>query len=293
MNDVQPFDLSSADEPWLDLDMEHGHPLQRGIMPIVLHRGDTWRVEGTAFAVGPQLLLTAKHNLVDANGLRGDEAHVLYIDGRNPDVSYNGGLLPVERLNTNGQTDLAALQIGLPLIDGKLLRIATLPISFAPPSPDDACLAIGYTATTAFDEQPEVVRLELAPALHTSRGRVVDVHHRGRDSSFLPFPVFHTTAHIPPQMSGSPILAGSEPDRRVVGVASTGYDVEPTAEPISYGSLLWPAAGLRMAMQNESGPVDVSLLELAQMGYLTADESVHAIELDTTDPDAWTVGLRG
>jgi hypothetical protein len=187
---------------------------------------------------------------------------------------------------------LALLQVGLPLIDGALLRIATLPLSFAAPLPDETCLAVGYTATTNFEEEPHSVRLELTPSLHASRGRVVEIHHAGRDRAFLPFPVFQTTAHIPSQMSGSPILAGSGPDKRVVGVASTGYDVDPSAEPISYGSLLWPAAGLRMTTQQEQGPADVSLLELAHMGYVTADESIHAIELDTTDPDAWTVGLK-
>jgi hypothetical protein len=283
-------EFSFNDDPFVDLPLEPGDPLQRAIMPIILRRGDVWEVAGTAFAIGPQLLFTAAHTLVDNGVVRGDEAYVLYVGGVNADGTLMGGPLPIEHVKANAGIDVALLQVRLPLIDGTMLALAVLEFSFAAPLPGEVCAVVGYTAGTRFQDLPTEARLDVTANLLASQGTVVELHHGGRDTVVLPFPVFRTTAQIRSQMSGSPIFAGSGSTKRVVGIAATSFELAEGDEHMSYGSLLWPAAALRMST---TGDVDeLSLLDLAKLGYVRADHSIDRIDVDKSNPAAWTVSFR-
>jgi hypothetical protein len=287
-----PFGWSFEAGALLDLPIDKPHPLQRSIMPVVLKRDGRWEVAGTAFVVGREVLLTAAHTIVEDGQCRGEEAYVLYVEGQYDDGNYIGGLLPIDRVNTNGFCDLAMLQVRLPLVGGVTpLNLPLLPMSFAPPAVGDPCAAIGYTAGMTFDGADDWLKLQLSPKMHATRGLVQELHHEGRDRSMLPFPVFRTSAEIKSQMSGSPILAGAGPEMRVTGVVATAYDVDPPDQPISYGSLLWPAAGLRLPFLQGSELVDTSLLELAEHGYVQV-AAADRVSVDKTNPEAWVVSVR-
>ena len=90
-------------------------------------------------------------------------------------------------------------------------------------------------------------------------------------------------------MSGSPILDASS--GKVVGIVATGYDLEDSAEPLSYGSMLWPAAGLKAEVVRQDGTeVEMSLLELARSGVTSCDDSTARVEVDKSNPD-WQISL--
>jgi Trypsin-like peptidase domain len=295
---------SFSESAFVDVDLPVGHPMYGAIMPIVVRRGTAWEVAGTAFVVGPHAALTAAHTVTAGGQSRVDEASLLFRGNRNEDGTVMGGLLPITSINVNSATDLALLTLLIPEINGESLRLTGLKLSFVEVSVGERCAVVGYTSGLRFDISDPPV-MELSPVLHASAGEVRHVHQRGRDASFLRFPSFQLSAHAPHQMSGSPILGGPGQTKAVVGVLSSGFDLGDGGEPISYGSALWPAAGLRMTLRVDEdalqaagvltelidGAGEFSLHDLARLGYVGADSSTEDVIVDKSSPDDWRVRL--
>jgi len=265
------------------------HPLQRAIMPIVLERNGRPEIVGTAFAIGSGTALTATHTLVDDGRPRGTNPGLLYIGGTHDGGNLLGGLLPILHLNFNATTDIALVRFELPLLNDEPLRHGVLSLSFESPAIDNRCLAVGYTAGFTFEPGEPLDKLSVSPKLHATKGVIQDLHHAGRDRTSLPFPVFLTDARFDSQMSGSPILSGGIGPVHVIGIVATGFEMGEGLPATSYGSLLWPAAGLRLPFLDDTGAeADKSLLEMAEAGWVKA-ESLGLVSVDKSNSDAWTV----
>lgn len=286
------FQIREEWGPFADLLQDQmPHPLQRAIMPVVVTRAGVPRIEGTAFAIGAGIALTAAHVM---SGPQPEDVRLLYIEGTNEDDSLRGLPLPLYGWGKNDKTDVAVLQIRLPEIDGEQLVHGAVPISFIPPVLGSAALAIGYTAGFEFEpgDADDPGTFSFSPRMNASQGTVQDVHLNGRDPVMIPFPAFQVDARFDHQMSGSPILAAAAPGLvRVVGLVSTSMDTE-DGVPVSHGSLLWPAASLRLAFHHEGGVrFQVSLLDLAQQGVLDIEGTEH-VEVEPAGGTAWTVHFR-
>lgn len=270
------------------------HPLHESIVPIMVIRHGELQIAGTAFFIGMAWYMTATHNLIDEGEPRTDEAYVLLPRERTGPDTFRVEPLEIRRLDTSTypSTDLAILGTGMPMRDGVLVLPPRLPISFAPPDVGDPCWVVGYTAGVAVGEMDgSTLRVTVMPTLHVSMGVVQEVSHIARDSKLVTFPHLQTSAHVPSQMSGSPVITGGGQDRRVVGVAATGYDLDPGHTPLSYISQMWPAAGLGITIDTPQGAeVRRPLLHVAQEGLIDADDSLEAVSVEETGPNVWTVG---
>ena len=71
----------------------------------------------------------------------------------------------------------------------------------------------------------------------TTRGRVVAIHHAGRDRGFCSFPCFEMSARTEPGMSGGPLF---DEDGRLCGLVFGGGLSRQDGTAIRYGTLLWP-----------------------------------------------------
>lgn len=266
------FKLSFDDAAFIDvLENTFPHVLQRGIMPILLHRHGAPQVAGTAFSIMPNVALTAAHVLVENGTLRGDPASLLYVGGTYADGGLMGGPLPIWQVNLDLATDLALLRYEMPELDGAPLRVKHLPLDFRGPAVGETCVAIGYTAGFEFEEDVQgASTLSIAPKLRASKGNIEEVHLEGRDK-MLPYPVFRTSAHIVEQMSGSPILSGGIGQHRVTGIVTTSYQLdEDGSTPISYGSLLSPALPLHLTFRVDGRERELSLREMIDRGGVIA-----------------------
>jgi hypothetical protein len=246
-------------------------PLQRVVMPIIRRRADHIDVVGTAFSIGRNLCLTATHIVEPDDEV--DEASVLYIEGSNPDGTVNGVFLPIYEVNAHlDQTDIALLTLEMPSIDGSLLQLQPLTLSFAPPPPGSSAAVVGYTAMSDFQiVDDETAKLTLMPKLNASQGEVKEHDYQGTDTPLCTFPNFRVDAQVEHQMSGSPVFTTLQGSTVVAGVASTGFDpLEDFPEPLAYASMLWPAAALQAPFNTGSGIKRISIHELAAMGWVQA-----------------------
>lgn len=286
------FTIGADLGPFADLlQLATTHELQRSVMPIVITRSGVPRIEGTAFAIGAGIAMTAKHVLTGTDPI--EDVRLLYIEGMNEDGTIRGLPLPLYSWSTDDQTDIALLQVRLPLIDGVQLVHGGVQISFAPPAVGSPAIAVGYTAGFSFrpgeGEHPGSLTLE--PKLYASRGSVHEVYAGGRDRVMLPFPAFRLDARFDHQMSGSPIWAGTNVGvHRVVGLVATS--LESDGEPVSHGSLLWPAARLPLAFLDERGErFETTLLEMGRLGRIDI-EGLDRVTVERLAERRWSVTLR-
>lgn len=282
---------------WTFINLFHSqspHPLQRTILPILVRREGSFEVAGTAFGVGPDVFLTATHTLVTDGKLRVDEAYLLFVGGTYADGSFMGGPVPIRKVNFIDSTDIALLWAPLPTVDGRSLRNGLIPLDLREPAIGAPCVAIGYTAGVKLD--PGAARppwtLTVTPKLNASEGTVEEILHEGRDRSFLRFPVLRMSARIDHQMSGSPILSGPEPGRhQCVGVVASAIDLGRSRTFTSYGSLVWPAAALRLAFDDAGSLREYSLLELAEREFVFADYQ-DGVRVEENEVSGWSVRYR-
>lgn len=248
---------------------ESPHALQRVVMPILRRRDTHIDVVGTAFSIGRNLCLTATHTVEPDEEV--DEAGVFYIHGANDDGTVNGVFLPVHEVTAHlNQTDIALLTLEMPIIDGQLLQLSPLRLSFAPPQPASPGAVIGYTAQTDFEiVDDNTANLTLIPQLNASQGEVKEHDYLGTETPLCTFPNFRIDAQVEHQMSGSPVFCIQDGATVVTGVASTGFDpLQDFPEPLAYASMLWPAAALDSAFNDGQGIKRLTLLELAQLGWI-------------------------
>lgn len=129
-----------------------------------------------------------------------------------------------------------------------------LTLSILPPAKDEKITAFGYASTSAVTEEGQQVKFCLNPS--TSIGIVTEVYPGLGDRALLSFPSFQVKTQFIGGMSGGPIFSGYDDD------------------PIAYGVVLWPMAGIRID-HNIPGVISkgpYTILELARAGLMSVND---------------------
>jgi hypothetical protein len=257
---------------------------QSAVMPLVVVGPERMTGVGTAFTISSVgLMLTARHVVEEALELceecPGAYVAVLYVaSGEGYDVpDLLGGPIPVSRGGVNKSIDIALLELTLPIIDGKPLKLPALKLSPGYPRVGEATMALGYNRLDASvtSAQTSDITVELKQRFVASRGVVTRVYGEGRDLAMIPWPCFETTGRTDPGMSGGPVLGASH--GRVCGVVCSGLHADEEVFT-SWSSALAPALALSISNQI-TGRETESVLELARRGLVDVDASVELISL--------------
>lgn len=240
---------------------------------------------GSAFALHPYLLATAKH-VVDefTKGLGGGWATgvveltfwAVQIQWKGDQHNYN--IWQVTGASSSSYSDIALLKVSPYNVeaseyeDWKILR-ANLKL----PHIGDKVVGFGCHKMTFEGSKKNTEGLfehiELHDDLSAANGEILEIYPDKRDSVMLPFPVARVNAQFEPGMSGGPVInARSE----VCGIICSSMHVD--GEHESYISLLWPIVGIPVNYdQYASSPIKgvAPLMEMIKAGIWIPKGSIH------------------
>jgi trypsin-like peptidase len=282
-SDLPPFRVSFERQRFIDLPIT---PVQNSIMPVVVIREGSLECIGTAFSVANfGAMLTAKHVITEAKECSENDRSlvaVLYVaEGIGHDVpDLLGGPLPITHACLSGATDLAVLQVQLPVLHGTPLHFPALRLSPGIPAVGTSIMTLGYNRfeVRGVSRSADRPAFELASHFSASAGKILQGYPRGRDSVVAPFPCFEVGGRFDAGMSGGPVISVST--GAVCGMVLTGFDKgEDTNDDTSFASLLAPAFDLSIVVIDESGREEaLSVLELARRGFVPTDDSLTRVE---------------
>ena len=260
-------------------------------MPIVHFVNGTPNPLGTCFVISNSgLAITARHVI--------DEAFSKYFSAGNPNVDippeealhaiyasntldpttghFIGGPLPVLKIWSNSGMDIAILQLGVPINTetGENLYLPTVKLSPGVPKVGQHIFGLGYhsmqwaAATNGFNVDQR---------LSASRGKVEEIYFPRRDSVFMSFPCFQTTARFDGGMSGGPIISESG---QVCGVICSSMKTDESDGTFtSYGSLISSALVLVTFGKDASGEREMFLHDFVIGGAVQLDDTAKDIEI--------------
>ncbi len=219
-------------------------------MPLITIRdGKEVYVSGTAFLIGKQYAVTARHVLDDFIS----KYERREVEEGNIDLSFEiltfltlekgERVLPMKIMRAwfSKSIDLAVLALGVPedLPSDHVWKIPALDL--IPPKKGTPIVAFGFAETKLGKiEGSEHPKIYLHPISTT--GEVQEVHHETRDSCRLTFPCFRTNARFDGGMSGGPVInlkTGHICGAICSSIPSSGDGEDHT----SYVSSLWPLVG--------------------------------------------------
>lgn len=242
-------------------------------LALTTETAEGWKPIGTAIAIAPQLILTAKH-VVDGIW----KPHHLWREDKRSESALlafqvlpgvTGALWYAKNAYFSPHTDLVLLDVFPYSESASSYKWRKVVISFAPPSIGQVVLGFGYSGghIQADGDQWEGLRWDIHP--RTTQGRVVAIHHAGRDRGFCSFPCFEMSARTEPGMSGGPLF--DEFGRLCALVCGGGLDRE-DGTAIRYGTLLWPLLlleGIRGRFEGETEQL-FSFYQLVKRGGVAA-----------------------
>jgi hypothetical protein len=224
-------------------------PMGTFALQLVAVRDDVVHSMGTAMLIAPGIALTAGHVIAQCDKAFGRPIETGH--GRHSNFvlhamqyaeSGDVRAMSIARVVTAGFTDLALLQLRA---DPAWMPPGYPRLNLAPPHEGDKVFACGYAGTATLDGDNIVV----TRAMHTSTGKVIEVHADGRDRVIAPFPCFHVDARFDDAMSGGPVL---DQEGRLCGVICSSMPPgEGESVHSSLVTLLWPLAGLEVDIQWE------------------------------------------
>ena len=279
------------------------------VMPLMTIADGQLQGVGTGFMISDGLMITAVHVIAEGikRGIKKTNAdgsieillgfYALYMSNQKYPESNEcfGGLLPIHRVHSSENLDIAFCFLNRPIIDGKPLWFPILPLSPGIPKVGEHLLGIGYhgmkgeTVPQTGDSQP-VIKYAERTALTT--GQITQVYPEKRDMVMAPWPCFRTDARFEHGMSGGPII---NERGGVCGVICSAMDgIQDSEGYISFGSLLWPALGteLEVAFGVEAKPEKVSLYDLILKGYVESDETIANVDVVVENSGKRTVHVR-
>lgn len=149
------------------------------------------------------------------------------------------------------------------------VELSAFPISLSPPVIGADTLALG------FPQKPGAHNYMMT----ATQGNIQEVHPRRRDSSFITFPSFRTSGTYLHGMSGGPIL---NEQGYVVGVISTGVDVNDDDFPVGYGACIPLILDLSVGLTSSDGEkIKPSIADLIEEGLVRTDG--HAVTVTRDD----------
>jgi S1-C subfamily serine protease len=278
--ELPPFEAQFDEHSFLELGLNELHSI---VMPLFVIGPERWTGLGTAFTIANEgLMLTARHVIEEALQLcdetPGAYVAVVYVaSGEGRDVpGLFGGPIPVRRVAISSGTDIAGLELAVPIIAGDRLVLPALRLSPGYPSVGETTMALGYNllnATIATVETSNIA-VDLEHRFVASQGTITQVHGEKRDIAMLSWPCFETTGRTDLGMSGGPVVGGSH--GRVCGVVCSGLHAHEDVFT-SWASVLAPALGLSFSEEVDTD--SESLLELARRGLINVDASIDLISL--------------
>jgi hypothetical protein len=144
-------------------------------------------------------------------------------------------------------------------------------LNVLPPVVGSRIVGFGYHSSkiSLGVETPEQITVEWFDSPATTVGEVIEIHHKQRDSSMLPFPCFQTNARFEHGMSGGPVFNESG---ELCGLICSGFPPDDNTYT-SYAVSIWPALGTELDLPYEGflRGAKYSCLELARRNIITAN----------------------
>ncbi|MCA9501194.1 MAG: trypsin-like peptidase domain-containing protein [Nitrospira sp.] len=242
---------------------EAGKPMAGGeaILPILVQRNSSnYELVGTGFFITDfGVFVTAKHVLEKDH----ECGHKFFIWQLIPPDHWD--IIPVDQVNMHQEFDLAVGVVSRSVNKetGEELIHTKLPLSLAKRNKDDLVVTYAYP-NTVIDIENHVFSFK--PDFY--EGRITECFPSGRDISSLPGPCYQTNMRIHHGASGGPVACSE--NGKVFAVNTSGLDG--VDFHISYVSQIDPILGLTLMMPGEQGPEEVTIQELAELGYVAIDK---------------------
>src|SRR6185312_7358644 len=275
-----------------------GHHVQESVLPLLTISGAALVGIGTGFTVTPNgLIVTAAHVIAEAltHGIpkvRPDggfdyelQFYALYLTNRQDKETghYIGGVLPISKVWHITELDIGFCRLGSPYgPNGWMPTFPVFRLSAKLPAIGNKVLGCGYYQMKGnVGDLKEGSKIEVHYSQQTAytTGDVVEIHPLKRDSAMLKFPCFRTDARFDPGMSGGPVL---NEEGNVCGVICSSLPGdESNPGHVSYASLIWPALGTPIELQQSEGPPTAVLVhDLARDGIILMDTSLPEVRVD-------------
>jgi S1-C subfamily serine protease len=293
--DIREGSISFESGDFQILGKDRFHPAQVNTMPVVHFVDGVPHPLGSCFVISNDgLAITARHVI--------DEAFAEHFTIENPSVDipphhqlhaiyasttmdpetgqFIGGPLPILRIWFNSGMDIAILQLDVPTNTqtGEKLFLPALQLSPGLPKLGENIFGFGYHSMK-WESTTEGFQAD--QRFSASRGQVQDIHFPRRDSVFMSFPCFQTSARFDGGMSGGPIISQSG---QVCGVICSSMKTDVSDGTFtSYGSLIAPALALILFGKGASGiEREMFLHDFVVGGAVRVDETYKDIHVTNT-----------
>jgi Trypsin-like peptidase domain len=253
------------------------HPIQSWVMPVLglwFADGAVARAQalGTGFAIGPQLVATAKH-VVDGIQEDGGILHVLLaVKDDDPSNPSGSTLIPITAVSAHRDLDVAVMTCATRGDGAPQPKFSAAPLSVRPPEVGAPLLTLGYARSQAAVAETDAsgkVRIEIDQHVMASRGNVQEHYPEGRDSVMVTFPAMQGDYPSLSGMSGGPVATETG---QVCGLVSTSTDAL-DGSWISTCSLLAPLFVLQVEGNINGESKLWTVRELAENGVVVTDGS--------------------
>jgi V8-like Glu-specific endopeptidase len=263
-------------------------------------KNKTFSPSGTAVVIAPYLAMTARHvieghwrdfeigPLIHSKSTGGFSLQCFQV----LKAGGSGALWDVTRLWLSPHTDIAYLRLQPASKTAQTHRWRGVRLNLLPPRVGERVSAFGYAASSVtLDQRRDELLWKDSPS--TSRGEVIEIHEKFRDTGFMKFPCFRVNARFDPGMSGGPVFNKSG---LVCGVICSSLPpTESDGEHVSYCASLWPGMATVIDMDRQGFELGMQypVLDLAKDGFLKAEGWEHVRLIDWQGSSLIrTVGLR-
>jgi hypothetical protein len=246
---------------------------------------------GSCFAIHPSgIAVTARHVIDEALGTSGtDDYSAFGLDClEHVGVFFWSDIMDVKKgrpyadflaigwVYVHPTLDIAVLKLVLPIDDetGEEVPVRTATLSPGIPRPGSKCAGFGYPRMHG--RRNEQLQLVLEQDFKSTVGVIEEIHFPQRDSRFMPFPCFRTSARFAGGMSGAPIISQ---DGQVCGVICSGFETQDEEGYISYGSLIGPILGMRVALAHDGSVIEMLVNDLVTQGSINVDKSYKSLQV--------------